>query len=91
MLKVCVPKEVAPGETRVAATPETVKRMIKEGLEVAVECGRRRGGVHLGDRTFAEAGARIAATRRRFGQADLVLKVAPFGPNPRWAATRRRR
>ena len=39
MPQVFVPKEIADGETRVACTPETTKRYVKEGFEVVVESG----------------------------------------------------
>jgi len=81
MLKVWVPKEVAAGETRVAATPETVKRLVKEGLEVAVESGAG-DQAYLGDERFKEAGARIGAPGE-WSQADLILKVAPLMANPK--------
>jgi NAD(P) transhydrogenase subunit alpha len=81
MLKVWVPKEVAAGETRVAATPETVKRLVKEGLEVAVESGAG-DQAYLGDERYKEAGARIGAPGE-WGQADLILKVAPLTLNPK--------
>jgi H+-translocating NAD(P) transhydrogenase subunit alpha len=81
MLKVWVPREVAAGETRVAATPETVKRLVKEGLDVAVESGAG-DQAYLGDDRFKEAGARIGAPGE-WGQADLILKVAPPMANPK--------
>jgi NAD(P) transhydrogenase subunit alpha len=81
MLKVWVPREVAAGETRVAATPETVKRLVKEGLEVAVESGAG-DQAYLGDERFQEAGARIGAPGE-WGQADVILKVAPLTANPK--------
>jgi NAD(P) transhydrogenase subunit alpha len=83
MLKVLVPREVAPGETRVAATPETVKRYAKEGLEVLVEAGAGEQAFISDDR-FKEAGARIVADLPiAFAEADMVLKVQPLGANPR--------
>jgi NAD(P) transhydrogenase subunit alpha len=81
MLKVWVPKEVAAGETRVAATPETVKRLVKEGLEVVVESGAG-DQAYLGDERYKEAGARIGAPGE-WSQADLILKVAPLMANPK--------
>ena len=39
MVKVFIPKEQRAEETRVAATPETVKRLIKTGFEVTIEAG----------------------------------------------------
>ena len=59
MTRLFVPAETAEGETRVAATPETVKAYLKLGLQVAVEPG---AGVAAGfpDEEYAEAGAEIA-------------------------------
>src|SRR6185369_14530584 len=83
MLKVFVPKEVAPGETRVAVTPETVKRMVKDGLGVTVEAGAGEGAF-FGDQVWKDAGATVVTDAAAgFAEADLVLKVAPFGPSPR--------
>ncbi|MFW5925057.1 MAG: Re/Si-specific NAD(P)(+) transhydrogenase subunit alpha [Myxococcota bacterium] len=78
-MKVFVPRERADGETRVAVVPETVKRLIKEGFEVAIEAGAGTAS-HLGDAAYQEAGARIvqgpeAATA--FREANVVLKVGP--------------
>jgi NAD(P) transhydrogenase subunit alpha len=39
MPQLFVPKEIAPGERRVAATPETVKRFVSAGFIVQVEAG----------------------------------------------------
>jgi len=72
---VLVPRERRPGETRVAATPETVKRMVKEKLEVVVERGAG-AQAHLADDAYAAAGARLA-DEAPWGDADVVLKVAP--------------
>ena len=38
-MKIGIPKEIPPGECRVAAYPETVAKMIKAGMEVFVESG----------------------------------------------------
>jgi len=75
MLKVWVPKEIAAGETRVAATPEAVKRYVKEGLDVAVEAGAGELAF-VPDERFQDAGARVVSAPE-WGAADLVLKVAP--------------
>lgn len=75
MTTVLVPRERRPGETRVAATPETVKRMVKEKLEVVVERGAG-AHAHLADEAYAAAGARLA-DEAPWGDADVVLKVSP--------------
>ena len=38
-MRIAIPKEIHPGERRVAATPQTVIRLRKLGLEVAVQSG----------------------------------------------------
>lgn len=72
MTTVFVPKEIQDGETRVAATPETVKRMIKLGLKVTVEGGAGEASKIL-DQEYVGAGASIGEA----WDADMVLKVNP--------------
>lgn len=77
MPAVFVPQESAPGETRVAATPETVQRMIKKGLAVTVEAGAGAGS-SFSDAAFREAGAEVvdaAGAATAWAAADLVLCV----------------
>ncbi len=71
---VLVPKERVPGERRVALVPDLVPKLVKSGLEVAVEPG---AGAAAGfpDSAYTEKGARIAADS--WGQADVLLKVQP--------------
>ena len=57
-MKAFVPRERRPGETRVAATPETVKKLVKEGLEVAVERGAGRSA-YFADGDYEAAGATL--------------------------------
>lgn len=79
-MKLAVLTERRNGETRVAATPETVKKYIGMGLEVAVEAG---AGLASGftDAAYAEAGATVAAdAATALAGAGIVLKVrAPLG------------
>lgn len=75
MTKVAVPKERHEDETRVAASPETVKKMTALGLHVVVETG---AGAHanFSDALFKEAGATLASdTEETLKDADIVLKV----------------
>ncbi len=75
MPSVLVAKERAEGETRVAATPETVKGMIKAGLSVSVEAGAG-ANAYISDAQYTDAGATIAAdARSAWSSADIVLKV----------------
>ncbi len=78
MTKAFIPKESREGETRVAAVPETVKRLRGLGLEVLVQRGAgRRAGFLDGD--YEAAGARLVE-RSAEAEADLVLRVQPPTP-----------
>jgi H+-translocating NAD(P) transhydrogenase subunit alpha len=71
-MKVAVAAEIDAGEPRVAATPETVKKMLGLGAEVAVEPGAGvKSGILDGD--FSAAGASV--TKDALSGADIVLKV----------------
>jgi H+-translocating NAD(P) transhydrogenase subunit alpha len=84
--KLFVPKESAAGETRVAATPETVKRLIKAGFEVSVEAGAGQSS-NLLDPAFAAAGATVVAdAKSAWSSADVVIKVGPPQHNARLGA-----
>ncbi|WP_423142711.1 NAD(P) transhydrogenase subunit alpha [Parablastomonas sp. CN1-191] len=76
-MKIAVLKEGAAGETRVAATPETVKKFIALGASVAVEPGAG-AGASIPDADYAAAGADVAAGATQ--GADIVLAVQ--GPEP---------
>lgn len=76
MVKVLIPKETLAGETRVAATPETVKHLVKAGLSVTVEAGAGAGS-SISDLDFSGAGAAIASDLSEAESADLVLTVRP--------------
>ena len=77
---VFVPKETAPGETRAAATPETVAKMVKVRLEVRVERGAGEASSFL-DPTYTDAGATLVDTASAgLDGADLILQVDPPTP-----------
>ncbi len=81
MLKVLIPKERAEGEARVAATPETVKRLVKEGLEVAIEKGAGESAFLLDER-YQAAGARLVSDlAAEWSTADALFKVSPLAAN----------
>ncbi|AXE63730.1 NAD(P) transhydrogenase subunit alpha [Hyphomonas sp. CACIAM 19H1] len=74
-MKISVLKERRPGETRVAATPETVKKLIGLGHTVTVEGGAGTVAGFL-DAAFTEAGASIAGSAAEAAKgADIVFKV----------------
>ena len=74
-----VPKETAAFETRVAVSPETVKRLVQQKLALTVESGAGRAA-GFEDAAFAAAGAAIGDISG-WGTAELVLKVAPPSPD----------
>lgn len=78
-MKIAVLKEQAPGEARVAATPETVKKFTGLGAEVAVEAGAGAGAA-IADAAYAEAGATIADRVGAVAGAGILLGVQ--GPDP---------
>lgn len=70
-----VPREVAPGERRVAATPETVARFRKAGYDVVVERGAGTRAF-IPDDEFEAAGARLAPRPEALAS-DIVLTIDP--------------
>ncbi|HKT95862.1 MAG TPA: Re/Si-specific NAD(P)(+) transhydrogenase subunit alpha [Paraburkholderia sp.] len=68
-----VPAETRANETRVAATPETVKKYVAQGHTVTIQAGAGTGA-SFPDEAYTAAGAQIADADVAFG-ADLVLKV----------------
>ena len=75
LMKVAIPKETRRDEKRVAATPETIKKLIAAGLTVSVESGAGEASV-ISDAEYQQAGASIAAnTETLFKDADIILKV----------------
>ena len=77
MTRLFVPKEIRAGERRVAASPESVKKLVAAGLEVVVEAGAGRGAGFT-DEAYRTAGATLAASAAEgFQGADIVFKVAP--------------
>ncbi|KQM87276.1 NAD(P) transhydrogenase subunit alpha [Sphingomonas sp. Leaf23] len=79
-MKVALLAEQAAGERRVAATPETVKKLIGLGAEVAVEAGAG-AGASIDDAAYAAAGATIGARAQVLADADILLGVAAPVPD----------
>ncbi|MFQ5599352.1 MAG: Re/Si-specific NAD(P)(+) transhydrogenase subunit alpha [Candidatus Krumholzibacteriia bacterium] len=75
-MRVGVPKEVVPGERRVALVPDVLSRLAKSGMEFLVESGAG-DGASFADATYEAAGARIVDAERLHEGADVVLKVQP--------------
>jgi len=74
--RLLIPVESTPGETRVAATPDTVKKFVSLGCSVAVECGAGTPSGYL-DEAYAEQGADLIekGDTSAWGQADVLLCV----------------
>jgi H+-translocating NAD(P) transhydrogenase subunit alpha len=74
-----VPKEIFPGERRVALVPLTIPILAKAGLEIIVETG---AGAEAGypDADFAAKGAKIVASRAEiFSTAEIIVQVLCYG------------
>ncbi|MFL6202220.1 MAG: Re/Si-specific NAD(P)(+) transhydrogenase subunit alpha [Thermoanaerobaculia bacterium] len=81
MANVFIPRERRPGETRVAATPDTVRKMIKLGLEVTLERGAGEGSAYL-DPDYEDAGAHLTDDPGAAAEtADVILTVRPPDPD----------
>lgn len=74
---IVIPKESVRGENRVAATPETTKKLIALGFDVAVEAAAGERS-HFTDSAYEKAGARLVASSvELWASGDIVLKVQP--------------
>jgi len=75
-MKISIPKETIRDETRVAATPQSVKELIKAGYEVNIETGAGTSSF-ISDDNFKNAGANIVnTTNELFKDSDIIIKVA---------------
>ena len=80
-MRIGIPKEIRPGETRVAATPETIKKLIATQLHTVIVQAGAGMGANISDQQFETAGANISdAAADVYAGADLLLKVR--GPDP---------
>ncbi len=73
-MRIGVLRETADAERRVAATPETVKKLIALGASVAVEAGAG-AGANIADAAFADAGASVGDRAATVAGSDLILAV----------------
>ena len=73
-MKIAVLKEVAAGETRCAAIPETVRKFIGLGAEVAVEAGAG-DSAGVSDANFEAAGAKTGDRKATLSGADIILCI----------------
>jgi NAD(P) transhydrogenase subunit alpha len=76
-MKIAIPKELRDGETRVAMSPDMIKKLVAMGLEVMIETGAGNRAMLLDD-LYRKAGALIGANANEtYSGADIVLKVRP--------------
>src|SRR5690554_3386583 len=74
-MKIAIPRERRAHERRVAATPETIKKLVILGFEVAIETGAGETS-RIPDTAYAAAGASVVQDPASLlGEADIVLKV----------------
>ena len=74
-MKICIPKEVYPGETRVPMVPDHVAKLVKRGAQIEIEPGMGLSSGHA-DAAYAAAGATVAANRQALlSSADLILRL----------------
>jgi len=72
---IAIPKEILPGENRVACTPDVASKLIKSGYEVHIQ---KDAGLNAGfkDEQYVKAGAKVIdSVEQLFSSADIVLKV----------------
>ena len=74
-MKIGVPRELSPGEKRVAIVPETVKRLAAKKIEVVLEAGAG-AGAYTADADYVAAGATIAPSAEAlYASVDAVAKI----------------
>jgi NAD(P) transhydrogenase subunit alpha len=81
-MRLLIPREITPLETRVALVPETVAKLAKSGFEVIVESGAGTAA-SFPDEQYQQAGATVATgLRDAYARAELVVKVREPIANP---------
>ena len=71
-----IPKEILSNETRVAATPEIIKKLIAANHNVNIEKGAGNGSF-ISDDEFKNAGASIKESSEEIYKSDIIFKVNP--------------
>jgi len=79
-MKITIPKERQSGEQRVAASPESIKKLIGLGFDVTVEKGAGTASA-ISDADFKDAGAKIATGKTALKDADMVLTINGLDPD----------
>ena len=77
MTRIGIPKEIQPDERRVAATPQSVMKLVKLGFVVAVETNAGLESDYTNG-AYKEAGAKIIDDAKEiWSSSDVILKVRP--------------
>ncbi len=71
-----IPAEITQDETRVAATPQTVKEFVKLGFTVNIQSGAGSGSF-ISDEAYSDVGAKIVSSAEDVFSSDIVIKVNP--------------
>jgi NAD(P) transhydrogenase subunit alpha len=74
-MRIGIPAEIRQGETRVAATPETIRTLSQSGRHIVLVESRAGLGASIPDADFESAGATLVTAADVYAQADIVLKV----------------
>jgi H+-translocating NAD(P) transhydrogenase subunit alpha len=81
-MQIGIPAEIRGGETRVAATPETVKKFTAKGLNTVLVQSGAGAGASIPDAVYQAEGASIVASAAElYGQSQIVLKVRSPEPD----------
>ncbi len=84
-MKIGIPKEIHPGEKRVATTPEAAEQIIKLGFSVAIESGAGLAA-DISDEVYKEAGVEIVENAKAlWQQSDIIIKVRAPESHPELA------
>ena len=80
-MKVGIPREIAPGETRVSVIPGMIPIITKMGHEVLVEKDAGKASSAM-DAEYEKAGAKIVEAAQVYSEADVLLKVQSLQQHP---------
>ncbi|EIM75677.1 alanine dehydrogenase [Nitritalea halalkaliphila LW7] len=75
-LRVGIPRELGEGENRVVLTPEAIRLLSFNGIQVCVETDAGKSA-HFSDRAYSEAGAKVVYSAKEALEQEIVLKVDP--------------
>jgi len=73
-MKIFVPRETFPGESRAALVPATVKKLVSAGAQIAIEPGLGRS-IRIEDEAYTEAGATLSDSNAGHADADAVVRL----------------